>query len=84
MKNFTDYELFKIEEFKDFVIMDMHPIVPEFVIAQYFSIWINFKRPNQPPDTMTRITIDLDTIINDDVLENRKIFKRVFQETLGK
>jgi len=82
MSNFTDYQLFKFEEFKDFVVMDMHPIVPQFEIGYLHFLYIRFTKPNQPQNTITQITIDLNMIFNNDILANRDIFKKMYQDIL--
>jgi hypothetical protein len=83
MKKFTDYELFKLQEFKDFVTAHMHPIVPMFEIGYLDFLYIRFKKPNQPENTITQMTLGLDIIFENDILISIDMFKKMYQEILS-
>lgn len=82
----TEQQQFKLQEFLEFAKMDMHPIVPEFIYRQYTDTFmvldVRYTKPNQPAGTIAQITLELDTIFENDILVSREMFKKVFQDSL--
>lgn len=78
---FTDRQQFKLEEFQDFVTMDMYPIQPKFVLGYRNQLHIQFERDNQhPPDTLSQITVDLNMVFDNDILVSRDLFNKVYAQ----